>query len=196
MSSNKTNQSLCHNITTKVFASMISESLRYEYKNDGSAIKRISLATDISTGTISKWYQSKNTPESKHLLRLAAVYPSVLKVFLVLSGYSDVWDLYCNLNSDKTLIKEKPFTRSINDSSKDKFVTINITIAKEHVIKLNNRQIWFYGELQQNKKLSLTDLALFWGISKRTARRDISTLIDLELLYHYKYNNHNYYMTK
>ena len=64
----------------------------------------------------------------------------------------------------------------------DNFVSINISLPRSVLSKLNKRQLWFLGFLQQGISLKAEDIANIWGVNLRTARRDISILVDLELI--------------
>ena len=66
-------------ITDKMIADAVSTALRHEHANIKTSITMIERVTGISTDTIGKWQKHGYAPKSRHLLTLAAHYPSVLQ---------------------------------------------------------------------------------------------------------------------
>jgi Fic family protein len=64
----------------------------------------------------------------------------------------------------------------------DKFVSINVNIPSYIIEKLNKRQLWFLGLLQQNQNVKAEDIAVAWQINMRSAWRDITSLSNLGLI--------------
>ncbi len=64
----------------------------------------------------------------------------------------------------------------------DKFVSINVNIPSSVIEKLNKRQLWFLGLLQQNQNVKAEDIATAWQINMRSAWRDITSLSNLGLI--------------
>lgn len=182
MSFPKNNQDLRINITGFDVASMCSRALRKEHQNDTSCVKHIQAKTRISENTISKWYRALNAPKTSHFLILATNYPEVLKGLLVMIGREDVWR-YCLLKN----IPQKMSAgtdESIENKAlySDKYVHIDVVLNREIAAKVNQRQLWFLGELQNGQSIPGRQMAKIWKKSQRTARRDIQAMLNLGLI--------------
>jgi len=182
MSFRNKNQELLNGITDLEIANMLSKALKFEHKNDSSGVKNISARTGINRHTIAKWYQGINTPKSSHLLVLAAIYPEVLKGLLKMIGRIDVWR-YC-------LLKDVPIKMAGQNRHKlgscavysDKFVHLDVVIDLENAKLLNQRQLWFLGELQNSSDVKASAIVAVWGKTLRTARRDIQGVLDIDMI--------------
>jgi len=49
-------------------------------------------------------------------------------------------------------------------------------------LQLNERQIWFLKEIEKGKKLKTSHLARHWGITEKTAKRDLRSLLEHNLI--------------
>jgi Fic family protein len=49
-------------------------------------------------------------------------------------------------------------------------------------LKLNQRQLWFIGELQNGKHIGVNEIAKTWQKSYRTSKRDIQGLTKIGLV--------------
>jgi hypothetical protein len=178
MSFQKFSQVLSGKISDQMVATMVANSLRHEHQNDTSVVKEIGLITDANLHTINKWCQAINAPKSAHLLMLAAAYPQVLKSLLEMIGRGDVWQ-HCLTENIPSKMSPKPGGgRGGNGIYRDKFVPINVIVDLEMAIKMNGRQLWFMGELQRGRRLKAEDIAKQWWVTDKTAKRDISALIE------------------
>lgn len=182
MSFPKNNQDLRVKITGFDVANMCSRALRKEHQNDTSCVKHIQAKTQISENTISKWYRALNAPKTPHFLVLATNYPEVLKGLLLMIGREDVWR-YCLL---KNIPSKMTAVTGENTEDKalysDKYVHIDVVLKKEIVAKVNQRQLWFLGELQNGQSIPGRQIAKIWKKSQRTARRDIQAMLNLGLI--------------
>lgn len=178
MSFQKFNQVLRNKINDRMVATMVANSLRYEHQADTSVVKEIGIITGANLHTINKWCQAVNAPKSAHLLMLAASYPQVLKNVLEMIGRGDVWEL-CLAENIPDRMRPVP-GRQLNGKQfyRDKFVPINVIVDLEIAIKLNQRQLWFVGQLQHGKRLKADDIVSQWWVNRKTAKRDISSLVE------------------
>lgn len=150
--------------------------LRAHYHDFPSALKWLCVRTGVRPRTARNWYEGCNPPSSGHLLVLARSYPAILKMILQLAARSDLAAL-C------TLEKEEP-ERTPADTEKGSvigkdgaiFCTINVTIGLSTASKLNQRQLWFLGMLQQGYVVKAEHIMSTWSVSLRTAKYDIAQL--------------------
>jgi len=163
-----------HHFSDQEIAEIISYSLRKDHGHYGSAIKEISRMTGLDSRAIRNWYEGQNIPSLQNFLVLAKYSPSLVKAFLEISNHGEI----CRyLKFKKTSHKNAQ-----NTIYGDNYVTINISLPRNILSKLNQRQLWFYGFLQKGLSLKAEDLVNVWDINLRTARRDISDLVDLNLI--------------
>ncbi len=182
MSFQNKHQVLRHPISNQIVREMIAKALRFEHRNDVSKIKHTCLRTGINLNTISKWYSLRNVPSSSHLLILASLYPEVLRGVLEIIGRNDVWG-YCVMNN----IPNKMFPTITAQSNcdafyRDKYVHIDVIVKFDMALKLNQRQLWFIGELQNGKHIGANEIAKTWQKSYRTSKRDIQGLTKIGLV--------------
>ena len=59
----------------------------------------------------------------------------------------------------------------------DRFVGINVQVPLQLSGKMNERQLWFLGELQQHRTVRAQDICKVWGVTLRSAERDIAQLL-------------------
>jgi Fic family protein len=76
------------------------------------------------------------------------------------------------------IVSNVPKTKIYSVSS----VTINVTLPLTQASNLNQRQLWFLGRVQQGLTSKADDIEAAWGVTLRTAKRDIAGLIDLQLI--------------
>jgi len=183
MSFSKNDQILPPTVTDKELAFLIQKILRQEYKNRGSAVKRIANKTGLELRTIRNWYEGRKAPKSVHLLLLASHYQEVLHLVIKLIGRSDLWAVYeqnISLLNVAVDTAENPSSEKIYSA---KSCTINVTIDTEKARALNQRQLWYLGLVQQGHKIKATDIMVVWDVSARTAKYDMEGLVDLDLIH-------------
>ena len=61
--------------------------------------------------------------------------------------------------------------------------------------KLTLRQLWFYTQIKNGRKLCVKDLILVFDISRATAYRDINELVKISLLCRVSQGKSEYYTT-
>ena len=180
-------------ITEQELANLIAKALRCEHQNDSAVIKRIDQKIDVSPHIIYRWYRADKPPKSTHLLRLASVYPEVLRTILEVIGRSDVWELCLAENIPQKMYARTEFNHAERPIYTIKYDTINTTINSEISVKLNQRQLWFVSELQKGKKLKAEDIIKKWDVSIATSRRDISELLKHEVIIFIGANKNGFY---
>lgn len=195
MSSQKINQVFSSNINDKSVAAMVANALRHEHQNAPSAVKEIGMITNANLHTINKWYQALSAPKSANLLILAIHYPEVLKGLLEMVGKTDIWEIYQREQLSKKSNNKAAIKETKNTIYSDRSVTINVVIKLEIAKKLNHRQLWFIGELQQKKKPKADNIVTQWQVNMRTARRDIKGLLKQKIIHHKGSKKNGFYAT-
>lgn len=176
------NQDLLIGITDPDLAIMVSKALKLEHTNDSSSVKNISARTGINRHTIAKWYQATNAPSSEHLLVLAAIYPEVLKGLLKMIGRIDVWRYSLLKDVPRKMADQIGERQGPRDVYSDKFVHLDVVIDLRIATLLNQRQLWFLGELQNNFDAKADAIVTVWRKTLRTARRDIQGMLDMDMI--------------
>lgn len=156
--------------------------LRDSYREFPSALKWICIKTGVQERAARNWYNGRNPPRSGHLLALARSHPSVLRMILELAERPDLAAV-CHLqkNSPRRHIKNEKIGASARNEGAI-FCTINVTISLSLAGKLNQRQLWFLGMLQQGRGVKAENITRIWGVSLRTAKYDIAAMVDLGLI--------------
>ncbi len=121
------------------------------------------------------------------------MYPQVLKEVLEMIGRNDVWELCLAKN-----IPEKMHEASGRKNTEEpiytiKYDTINATINSKISIKLNQRQLWFFSELQKGRKLKAEDIVEKWSVGIATSWRDIAELINHRAIHFIGTNKNGHY---
>lgn len=160
----------------------ISSALRREYREVHSAVKVIGRETGVNPRAIRNWYEGVNAPNCGHLVALARHTPVIVEAFLGLVGYGEIWELYQEQTTlqDNSMRKGKAGSSGTKYSDKD--VTIDITINRKTASRLNQRQLWFLGRLQRGDAPNADAIARTWGVTLRTARRDVAALGGMDLI--------------
>jgi len=165
------NDQVFHTISQQELAEIIAYALRKDHGYHGSSVKQIACMTGLNPRAVRNWYEARNIPSLLGLLRLAQCSPTLMKSILELSGYADI----------SAHIKFNAVSNAKNIYG-DNSVTVNVTLGRNIFLKLNPRQLWFYGRLQKGLSLKAEDIAGIWDVSIRTAKRDIAELGDLGLI--------------
>lgn len=168
------NDQVFHRISEQELSEIIAYNLRKDHGYHGSSVKNIARMIGLNPRIVRNWYEGRNIPSLSNFLRLISCSPSLMKSFLELTE-----------SVQGTRYVEAVKTDSIsraNNNYGDISVTINVTLNRKTLLKLNQRQLWFYGFLQKGAPVSAEDIANIWDINIRTARRDISQLIELGLI--------------
>lgn len=168
------NDQVFPDISEEELAQIIAYALRKNHGHFGSAVKQIGRLINAEPRTIRNWYEGRNAPSLRHFLILARHSPSLVESFLSLAGHGDMVDLFDGTD----IVSNVPKTKIYSVSS----VTINVTLPLTQASNLNQRQLWFLGRVQQGLTSKADDIEAAWGVTLRTAKRDIAGLIDLQLI--------------
>lgn len=169
-------------ISDAELAVIVSEALRRDFGDQSSAIKQIGKVTSASLRAIKNWYEARNTPSSGHLLLLARSSPSILQFVIGQVGGEDLLDAFQLLGQkpeDEPEPPSPPLTARIYSTEN---CTINITISPRIAQRLNQRQLWFLSQLQQNERVKADDIANQWGVSIMSAKSDIAGMKKMRLI--------------
>jgi len=160
----------------------VAEILRQEYKGIPSPVKKISRKTGIATTTIKKWYSGQNPPRLVHFLILARHYRAILQLLLEAIGGSHLWEAYDLLGDRlKTAPDHVKSTLPENIYSAEN-CTINICLPLRIASMLNQRQIWFLGQLKDGDRTNVDNIVTHWEVSLRTAKSDIAEIVRMKLI--------------
>lgn len=160
----------------------IREILRSHYQDFPSALKWLCARTDVRPRTARNWYEGCNPPSSGNLVVLARSYPAILRMILQLAGRHDLAALCIPEKEGTEYGPQNPQKSSETDQEGAIFCTINVTISLNTANRLNQRQLWFLGMIQQGYAVKAEHITGTWGISLRTAKYDIADLVETGLI--------------
>lgn len=160
----------------------IANIFRQEYKDIYSAVKQISRKTNIPIETVKRWNKGRNPPSSGHLIILAHSYSAVLQMILKLAGRPDLAEACLLQGNAPTESAENDIRSDVTENDGAKNCTINVTISLNTAGKLNQRQLWFLGMLQQGHIVKAEHITSTWSVSLRTAKYDIAAMTEARLI--------------
>jgi len=156
----------------------IATALRRNFGDSPHAIKRIGKLTGANLRTIKNWYSARHAPSASHLLALARMSKELLRVVLEEIGEQSLLGAYDLLKENPDPPESIPLNGSDVEFYSAKSCTINVTIDMGAAGRVNQRQLWFVGMLQQGQRIKAEDIAHTWGVSQRTAKYDVAGLMD------------------
>ena len=177
MSFSKTDQVFTE-ISQDEIAKLIAEMLRDQYGKSGSARKIIGRKIGVDPRTVKNWYEGNSAPNLAHFITLARRSPVFVEWFLRSSGYDHLAE---------TMLARLKVAADDNAAVRLGFYSIKIDPIKmrEHlevIQNLNQRQVWFYCQLQEGHLVTARDLIEVWEVGSATAKRDIAGLVNLGLV--------------
>lgn len=146
---------------------LVSGILRREHGREPSPVKKISRRTGIAPTTIRKWYTSKKPPSIGHFLMLVQQYPEILKAFLEASGYG-----YLTAHI-RPIVGEKEDDMTTVTAPAEAAQDVPINVPNRI---LSERQAWFLILLGSADRARAEDISAEFGVSLKTAKRDIEGL--------------------
>ncbi len=182
-------------ISDEMIAEHVSTALRQEHANISAALKHIERITGIPAKTASKWHKGEYAPKSRHLLTLAAHYPEVLQAVCELMGMGPVWRQAVRMGAVETMrarLNERWEKWNKLSMERDKFVLIRVRVDAQTAVQLNQRQLWFLGQLQQGFRMRAEDVVDTWRVHGKTARRDMKGLQDAGLIKAVKHSGYRW----
>ncbi|MBY0303587.1 MAG: hypothetical protein K2W86_00355 [Sphingomonas sp.] len=172
----------------QAYAEIIADLLRKEHGDSHRAVKQIMRQTGASERTIKHWLAANHGPDNVYLLRLIATSP-VIRAFVlgvmemdvrgrhsVYPGRSDHHASALNGRSGIAGSGQPARNDPINDPERDR-------ISDPITEPLNQRQQWFLERVASGIRATAVDIVINWGVSPKTARRDIAVLRSAGLLH-------------
>ena len=185
MSPTQIERDLLPKITDVMIAKRVSDALRQEHADIHSAIKQIERITGINALTASNWYKGRYAPKARHLLMLASYYPQILYAVCEMMSTTPVWQNGMDTQMVEAMQKHLEYRWHGSKKSPaigDRSVTIRVRVDRHYAGQMNQRQLWFLGQLQQGYVIHIEDLMNIWGVHERTAKRDISGLLTVGVI--------------
>lgn len=169
------------------YAEIIAVLLRKEHGDSHRAVKQLMRQTGASERTVKHWLAANHGPDNVYLLRLIATSP-VIRAFVLGVMEMDVRgrhsaDLERSDDRVGALDGRSGIAGSghaaindpINDPERDR-------ISDPITEQLNSRQQWFLERVAKGIRSMAGDIVMHWGVSPKTARRDIAVLRSAGLL--------------
>ncbi len=164
-------------------ARKIAQALRADYGEQYSSIKQIAKNTSASLSTIKKWYEGQNPPNSANLIILAQHSPSVLKVLMQMIGTCGGRGCPLHQLSARNETINRPEIVPQSEIYTEEFFGINVRVDFATGSKLNIRQLWFLGLLQQGYNARAEHIATAWQISTRASELDVAGMVKAGVIY-------------
>jgi len=117
-----------------------------------------------------------------HFLLLSRLYDEVLEVFLELSGNGYLIDFICPKNEDQPNEEKSETLSSFAEKSLSN-VPINVPLNSWRG-DLNERQRWFLTRIKDKVSPSVKEMQDRWGVTEKTAKRDIADLRRRSIIKH------------
>lgn len=167
----------------KTYAEIIARLLKKEHGDSHRAVKQLMYLTLASERSVKHWLAAQHGPDTVFFLRLVATSP-VIRAFVLgviesrhlpnaAVERSPLGDLAAERTGDtgKLWPQTDPENVSVNDP-------INVPVT----VTLNDRQRWFLARVASRVPSRASDIVVHWGVSLKTARRDIAGLSEHGLL--------------
>lgn len=168
----------------ETYALAIAELLRKEHGDSRRAIKQLMRQTDASERTVKHWLSGQHGPDSVHFLRLVVSSP-VIRAFVLglvdgpaaipIAGPVDRISLA--RAREAYAAGEAAGGRAVMGARKSdpERVPERDPINVPDRAELNERQHWFLDRVEEGRS-DAREIAAVWGVSLKTARRDIAAL--------------------
>ncbi len=167
----------------KQLAAAVSQVLRQHFTEISSAIKVFGRMTGAHPRAIRNWYEGRNVPSSSHLILLAHHIPAIAEVLLTLAGRKNIWIAYQMVVEHSSVLGALPPDEALKSFLSDTFVSINVNVSPPTIAeRLNQRQLWFLGNLQHGVTVKANDITNLWNVDIRTSLRDIAGLTKMGLI--------------
>jgi hypothetical protein len=175
----------------EVLALTIAELLKKEHGESHRTIKQLMHQTGACERTIKHWLSGQHAPDVMFFLRLV-VSSSIVRAFVlgIIEGPAAEQASLANDRMTRIASKEAytageaAISRLVaraerNDRNHD---TENDPKDDPEPRVFNQRQQWFLEQIEAGKRISAKQIVLTWQVSLKTARRDISALLCLNIL--------------
>lgn len=183
----------------QAYALTIAGLLRKEHGESHRAIKQLMRKTDASERTVKHWFSGQHGPNSLYLLRLVMSSPAIGAFVLELmegsAAKQPTHPIDQPLPSEirRSYVAERTFG-GVRADGAWKNVPNNVpnnvpkNVPKDtgtnvsDLTELSERQKWFLAQVRDGARVGAKEIALAWGITVKTARRDISALQHAQLI--------------
>jgi hypothetical protein len=181
----------------KLLLQQLLAALYREHEGRSSVAKHIARTTNISVATIHHWMRHAYLPKTADLLKLMTFYPEVLRVILEHVGASELWAAASHENLPQRMHNrqlEKPAPQPLRGDIPA--IPHVIPCAKNAAgdTKWNRRQEWFLREVASRCDCQSKDIEGHWGVTLRTAKRDIAGLVATNAIRFLKRGRGGYYV--
>lgn len=168
------------NLTSKNISRAISKAIKKAYSKKHGSIKYLSNLTSHNPRALYNWSNGLNCPDLLNFIILAKNIPTIFDLFVMLCERDDIFKIE-NLFSEKNTYK---ITNTISGKIYSLIQNEGINFFEENFqkISLNRRQHWFVNQIKKGKNTKNNDLVAKFNISKATAERDISKLLNLKII--------------
>lgn len=172
----------------QTYAEIIASLLRQEHGDSHRAVKQLMRQTGASERTVKHWLAANHGPDNVYLLRLIATSP-VIRAFV--QGVIEM-GVRGQQRADRELLEHRAGSTNrtpghvgsgdiasddpINDPDRDR-------ISDPMTEPLKGRQQWFLERVVRGVRSTAGDIERHWGVSPKTARRDIAALRQAGLIH-------------
>ena len=165
-------------------AGALALALRAEFGDRRHAVKRIMRWTGASGRTVRYWLAGEAVPNGRCLIELIARCDAVLETVLAVGRRVDLLQAFVDLRRKETAVPggaPSPRPEAVRDPDRDpggpgRDPDRAPAGSRRDLTGFNERQRWFLARLKQDPLLGATDIARRFGVSPRTAKRDVAGL--------------------
>lgn len=163
--------------TQKTEAALIKGVVQHLRKIGGastSAVKRIARETGTNPRTVKAWYEGRNIPNLCGFIHLSRCYPGLIDLFM---DQCQRKPERSRQSRRKAIIVQLPPAHTV--APDDEKLSENVPNDVPNQIdtrSCNIRQLWFINTLLEGEKVFAPDIAAYWRVTAKTAKRDITGL--------------------
>lgn len=170
------------------YAEVIRIALRSELGSDPHGVQIIANWTGATERTVNNWLSGMAGPNGLYLIRLLRKSDAILETVLGLAGRADVLERFYELRHDGAkapivsngnVSRRGALNANVNDPDHD---PDDPKFDPDLADAIGPRQLWFLQELRRKPRTAAGDIAVFFGVSLKTAKRDIASLKHSELI--------------
>ena len=168
----------------EIYARTIAELLRKEHGDSHRAIKQLMRQTDASERTVKHWLAGQHGPDTVYFLRLVVSSPVIRAFVLGLVERPAATPSTDQVNRSSLVRAREAYAAGevaggwpatgARKNVPDR-VPERDPINDPNRAALNERQRWFLDRVAEGR-CDAQEIAAFWTVSLKTARRDIATL--------------------
>lgn len=165
------------------YAELVSLALKTELDDSRRTIKTVQRWTNASERTVKNWISGSCGPGGDHLIAMLIHSDTMLHMLLIASRRFDIVQMLMDRSgstSDKNVGKPSAGRNSHQRTSllhdPGRVPIGDLEPDPDEAFVPNERQRWFLAELAGGKRVSARGLQSRFGISEKTAKRDIAGL--------------------